>query len=211
MVKNVNTVYLSKSNHSNPDQVMKVREWLDKKGFTIIEHTGGVYDESLLRKAQIMVMVGCNKIEYGFTAVGKGQYMQLKHRVSHGLMYNYYAAGYIYGNIVLRKAMVGKLLDTDNWTHKYGSLKIKMETTIRISTSQEPVPDVNPDSQIDGGQDMMKQADRTVVVQGEPARYTEGVGNDGEVFVKNGVHVNDVDITDPRSRWKHLACITLFK
>jgi hypothetical protein len=135
-----NTVYLSKSNHSNPDQVMKVREWLDQKGFTVIEHKGGEYDESLLRQTRMMIMVGCNKIEGGFTAVGKGQYGQLKYRVNHGLVQNYYVAGKIYGNLILRKVLVGKIVDADNWTHNYGTLRVKMESTIRISPSHEPVP-----------------------------------------------------------------------
>ena len=198
---NPNTVYLSKSNHSNPDQVMKVRKWLDEKGFAILEHKGGAYDPSLLRKAKLMIMVGCNKIERGFTAVGKGQYNQLKDRVNHGLLLNYYVAGQIYGNTVLRKVQTHGIADETNWTHNYGVLRVKMESSIRISTTHEPKPDVNPDSHIDGGQDMMKQAEVKVIA----------TGNDGQVFVKDGVHVNDVDVTDPRSRWKHLACITLFK
>jgi len=184
---------------------MKVREWLDQKGFTILEHKGGAYDSSLLRKARIMVMVGCNRIENGFTAVGKGQYGQLKERVNHGLLQNYYAAGQIYGNAVLRKVAIHRTVDVDNWTHNYGTLRVKMETTVKISTTHEPLSEKNPDSHIDGGQDMMKQADVNMT------HYNEGKGNDGQVFVKDGVHVNDVDVTDPRSRWKHLACITLFK
>ena len=164
MVKNVNTVYLSKSNHSNPDQVMRVRDWLTQKGFTVIEHQGGVYDATLLRKARTMIMVGCNKIQNGHTAVGKGQYGQLGDRVSHGLLQNYYVAGQIYGNPVLRKVQKSKIIDSDNWTHNYGSLRVKMDTTIKISTSHLPVADNNPDH-IDGGQDMMKQADMCVKVE----------------------------------------------
>jgi hypothetical protein len=182
---NPNTVYLSKSNHSNPDQVMKVREWLTQKGFAVIEHKGGEYDPTLLRKARMMIMVGCNKIENGFTPVGKGQYGQLRERVSHGLLQNYYVAGKIYGNIILRKVATHGTANTDNWTHNYGILRVKMESTIRVSTVHDPEPERNPDDE-----PVTKVTDK----------HTNQIVDrmEGELVEQLKQHI-------------HLACITLFK
>ncbi len=172
-----NKVYLSKSNHSNPDQVMKVRKWLDEKGFTVIEHTGGPYDESLLEQANTMVMVGCNSIRGATTIVGKGQYNQLKfRRTTRGFSNNYYVTGLYHGNAILRRVTLGGIVDEDNWTNGYGTLRIKTSVTIRISPNTEPkeVKSSNPLESID---------------EADPEQK--------------------VDIFDPRTRAKHLACIIL--
>jgi hypothetical protein len=164
---------------------MRVRDWLNQKGFTVIEHRGGEYDESLLRKARMMIMVGCNRIEKGLTAVGKGQYGQLKCRVNHGLVQNYYVSGQIYGNIVLRKVLVHKIADVDNWTHNYGTLRVKMETTIRISPSHDPESEKNPDSE-----PVVKVTDR---------------------HADHIVDRMEGELVEQLKQRIHLACITLFK
>ena len=162
-----NTVYLSKSNHANPDHVMKVRQWLDGKGFTIVEHQGGTYDPTLLQKAEIMVMVGCTEINHGHTSVGKGQYDQLKHRRILGLTKNYYVTGQYYGNAVLRQVALDGIIDENNWTHNYGRLKIKMESTMKINTvfPHGPTTSDQIPHMVDGGQDMLKQADTCIDVR----------------------------------------------
>lgn len=183
-----NLVYLSKSNHSNPDQVMKVRVWLEQKGFSVIEHKGGDYKPQLLRHAQNMVMVGCNSIQKGFVNVGKGQYEQLRTRLNHDFNLNFYVSNFIYGNPVLRRVKISGVVDSTDWTHGYGKLEVNMHTTVRLNVRMD-----NPYGDNDY------------------SNLTELAG--GENFSKlpdTKTHVVQHCSNDMTSRI-HLACITLLK
>jgi hypothetical protein len=181
---------------------------LERLGYEILEHKGGDYDHDLMFECRYMVMVGQNSAFGGSTLVGKGQYNQLKLRRDRSTNYYhlYFTGTNDDGKPMFRGVTTDGIVDATNWTTGYGKLRIKSANRCLRDISGDgprPRPIPEPDrSQIDGGQDMMKQADRIVVVQGEPAHYDEGVGNDGQVFVKDGVHVSDNKI--------HLACITLF-
>ena len=185
-------VYLSKSNHANPDHVMLVRAHLEYLGYTIVEHGGGEYDDSLLYGCKYMIMVGINpptQAKNGHVMVGKGQYHQLFNRMnksfSNSMINLYFSHTDGDNNLVpvYRRVLVDGVVDHDNWTTGYGELKVSMSSSLKMSR-------ITPDKH---GEKFMDKADVSVEVP-------KGQGNPGQVFVNM-----------PFPRKTHLACINLLK
>jgi hypothetical protein len=104
------------------------------------------------------------------------------------LLQNYYVAGQIYGNAVLRKVATHGIADIDNWTHNYGVLRVKMESSIKISTTHDPRPEKNPDTS------------RKEPVAKVTDRHTNQI-----------IDRMEGELVEQLKQRIHLACITLFK
>ncbi len=167
-------VYLSKSNRANPDHVMLVRRHLESLGYDILEHQGGTYDPNLMLKCRYMIIVGIHAPTNGNSGVveiGKGQYQQLTHR--RNLSTNYYHAYFSHTAKsstsgrevpVYRSVTEGGVIDEKNWTTGYGQLLVNMSTMRKLPMVTADKMLRKTRSTLDGGQDMMKQADITVTV-----------------------------------------------
>ena len=182
-------IYLSKSNRACPDHVMLVRRHLERLGYEIIEHHGGTYDESLLYECRYMVMVGIERPSvnnHGIVNIGKGQYLQLKNRKMKST--NYYTLYFSHTDDndepIYKNVKLNGVTDENNWTTGYGKLQVKMHSIRRLN----PV------------------ARKPINVKKETV-----VGDYNDTDLRTQAGDNDIDIFDPRTRWKHLACITLFK
>jgi len=87
-------IYLSTSNQARPDDIKIVRRWLEKKGWIIIEHEGGHYEEQLIYKTSIMLMIGYDTSFTYERTIGRGQYKQLYNRESYDYGSNWMLTGY---------------------------------------------------------------------------------------------------------------------
>jgi hypothetical protein len=141
-----------------------VRVYLEDRGYKVIEHQGGEYDSSLLFKCRHMIMVGIDRpsdTRDGIVTVGKGQYNQLRDRKNRGLDGNMcfsHTMNFTDGEEpVFRSVITNGVVDEDNWTTNYGTLRCKMSSYRRMSRIASHA--------IDGGEDMMKQADTSVVLR----------------------------------------------
>lgn len=70
-------VYISKSNDANLDDIIAVRNQLElhQTKVKILEHSGGKYDESLIKKADLVIMIP-SKPSTVSAIIGKGLYSQ---------------------------------------------------------------------------------------------------------------------------------------
>ena len=175
-------VYLSKSNHANPDYVMVVRRHFEELGYKIIEHEGGAYNEAILFTCKKMIMVGIHPpthMNKGEVFIGKGQYRQLKARRDRGMIQNYYFSHQDDGHI-FRKVADMRVMNEHNWTTEYGLLKIKMNSIVRLRSPLRPVQMTTDD-----------EAEQKPRSKPKPEFDSEHLGA-GNMFTT------------------HLACITLF-
>ena len=127
-------IYLSTSNQASPDDVRQIRRWLLERGWTIIEHVGGVYNEKLLYETSMMLMVGYDTLDVGSREVGRGQYNHLLQRESYDYGSNWMLCGYtdITGEPIFRPVTTRKVMNSNNYKRDYGLLRVKAEGMLQL-------------------------------------------------------------------------------
>ena len=178
---NSDLIYLSKSNRANPDYVMLVRRHFEELGYGIIEHQGGEYNESLLYQCKTMVMVGIDP-----ATVAKEGWVTVG-KGQYNQLKNRRSRG-INANFYFSHT------DDDN---KPAFRRVVLGHIL------------DSDNWTTGyGKLKVKMSSKILIYPAHPGKATKDIpewtnqGRDGSD--------DDVDLFDPRTRWKHLACITLF-
>jgi len=125
-------IYLSTSNQASPDDVRQIRRWLLEKGWTIVEHEGGVYDESKLYHTSMMLMIGYDTEDVNVRHVGRGQYNQLLQRKSYDYGSNWMLCGYnnMSGGPIFRPVITNGVTNGDNYKRNYGSLYVEQRNSM---------------------------------------------------------------------------------
>lgn len=120
-------IYLSTSNQASPDDVRIVRTYLKKKGWTIIEHEGGIYNNQLLFETSMMIMVGYNTGYQINRKVGRGQYKQLYDRESYAYDSNWMFTGCtIEGQPEFYPVITNGIIDDAAYKRDYGVLQVDL-------------------------------------------------------------------------------------
>jgi len=126
-------VYISKSNNANLDDITAVRNQLDRhSGLRILEHTGGKYDESLIKKANLIIMIPA-KPNIKTAIVGKGLYSQA---TATNAMKMIYCGGR--GYFTLESIHI---TDETNW-NKYaklifGNVKFRLDEVLKVTNADK--------------------------------------------------------------------------
>ncbi|HEY4065153.1 MAG TPA: hypothetical protein VGM30_24785 [Puia sp.] len=125
-------VYLAKSNRADPDEVAKVRKYLQTLDCEVKEFQGGKYTNNDLLTSDILLMVGEEVPELDELLVGKGLYTQLTDFAQKNWDFNEYewrnsaklalVVSQVGDNIYVDEVNDWDENNTDDWSTEYGRI-----------------------------------------------------------------------------------------
>ena len=134
-------VYLCKSNLTPDEDLVKIREYLIKKGFLIREYKGGLYLNSIRALSDFVLYVPYKKaniwepLNNSTTISGKGQFDEVKKSISENKAVICYEGFNEEGEMLMTlvKERGHEIIDAYSWKQNYG-------TIVSYTPSGKPCP-----------------------------------------------------------------------